>query len=42
VLQTCSLPCKLSLLLCRWRVTATDLAGNSQSRPADFRLFMLF
>ena len=42
VLHTCPLQFNLSLLFCRWRVTATDLAGNTQSRLADFRLFMRF
>jgi photosystem II stability/assembly factor-like uncharacterized protein len=36
VQQTCGLPCKL--WLCHWRVTATDLAGNAQSKIAGFRL----
>ena len=40
VLQTYRLPCRLSLLFCRWRVTATDLAGNSQSKLAGFRWFV--
>jgi hypothetical protein len=40
VRQTCRLPGKLSLLFCRWRVTATDLAGNSQSKLARFRWFV--
>ena len=40
VQQTYGLPCKLSLLFCRWRVTATDLAGNTRSKLASFRLFM--
>jgi hypothetical protein len=35
VQQTYGLPCKL--WLCHWRVTATDLAGNTRSKPASFR-----
>jgi hypothetical protein len=35
---TYGLPCKL--WLCHWRVTATDLAGNTQSKLAGFRWFM--
>jgi photosystem II stability/assembly factor-like uncharacterized protein len=37
--QTCRLPWRLSLLFCRWRLTASDLAGNTQSKLAGLRLF---
>jgi photosystem II stability/assembly factor-like uncharacterized protein len=40
VQQTYRLPLNLSFLFGRWRVTATDLAGNSQSAPVRFRLFV--
>ena len=40
VQQTYRLPLKLSFLFGHWRVTATDLAGNSQSAPVRFKLFV--